>query len=224
MRYPIEAKFQEGVGDIVDGLIDLSQIIEDNMPVYPGDIGTNLFQMRYLSVNGHNNHRLDTGMHSGTHIDSPMHMTENAKYISEAPIESFIAAGCVIDVRNQPVIEMKAEFEELIKDNSIVLLHTGWDEFYGTAAYYQKHPVIDIELCRFLVQKKIKMVGMDMPSPDRSPYEIHNMLFGSGIFVAENLTNLDKLLCVENFEVIALPLRIKADSSIARVVARILGP
>ncbi|HBJ80264.1 MAG TPA: cyclase, partial [Pseudothermotoga sp.] len=31
------------------------------------------------------------------------------------------------------------------------------------------------------------------------------------------------LLCVDTFEVIALPLRIKADSSIARVIARVMG-
>jgi kynurenine formamidase len=214
----------KGKGGILKRLIDLSQIIENNMPVYPGDIGTNLFQMRYLSVNGHNNHRLDTGMHSGTHIDSPMHMTESTRYISDAPVESFIAAGFVIDVRNQPVIEMKAEFEELIKDNGIVLLYTGWDEFYGTAKYYESHPILDIDFCKFLIRKKTKMVGMDIPSPDRFPFEIHKLFFGKGIFVIENLTNLDKLLGVENFEVMAFPLKIKADSSVARVVARILSP
>lgn len=36
----------------------------------------------------------------------------------------------------------------------------------------------------------------------------------------ENLTNLDKLLGSKNFEVIAFLLKIKADGSMARVVAR----
>lgn len=206
----------------MERLIDLSYMIEDNMPVYPGDIRTNLFQTNYLSVNEYNNHRLDISMHSGTHIDSPMHLTESKEYISEALLESFIAVGCVLDVRNQPVITMKTEYERLIKANSIVLLYTGWDKFYGKTEYYQEHPIVDIDLCRFLLQKNIKMLGMDMPSPDKYPFEIHKLLFENKIYVIENLTNLDKLLGVENFEVIAFPLKIKADSSIARVVARTL--
>jgi kynurenine formamidase len=209
-------------GDSLERLIDLSQVIEDNMPVYPGDIKTNLFQTKYLSVNKHNNHRLDISMHSGTHIDSPMHLTESNEYISEASLESFVAAGCVLDVRNQPVIAMKKEYEKLIKDNNIVLLHTGWDNFYGTEKYYTEYPVVDIDFCRFLLKKNIKILGVDAPGPDKFPFEIHKLLFKNRIYVMENLTNLDKLLGVESFEVIALPLKIKADSSMARVVARIL--
>ena len=207
----------------MEDLIDLSQIIEDNMPVYPGDIRTNLFQTSYLSVNKHNNYRLDISMHSGTHIDSPMHLTESNVYISEASLQSFIGIGCILDVRNQSQITMKREYEQLIKNNSIVLLYTGWDKFYGEEKYYQEHPVVDIGFCKFLLRKKIKMVGMDMPSPDKYPFEIHKLLFDNGIYIIENLMNLDKLLGIKKFEVIALPLKIKADSSIARVVAKVIS-
>ena len=203
-------------------LINLSQVIEDNMPVYPGDIRTNLFQIKYLNTNKYNDHRLDISMHSGTHIDSPMHLTENKEYISEASLESFIAFGCVLDVRNQPVIKMKTEYEKLVKEYSIVLLYTGLDKFYGTAEYYQEHPIVDIELCRFLLRKNIKMLGMDMPSPDKYPFEIHRLLLENNIFVMENLTNLHKLIGEKSFEVIAFPLKIKADSSMTRAVARII--
>lgn len=206
----------------MERLIDLSHIIEDNMPVYPGDIRTNLFQTKYLNVNKHNNHRLEICMHSGTHIDSPMHLTESNEYIFQMPLKQFIGIGCILDVRNQSVITMMAEYEELIKDNSIVLLYTGWDKFYGSENYYREHPIVDTDFCKFLIRKNIKMIGIDMPSPDNYPFDIHKLLFENKIFVMENLTNLDKLLGLDNFEVIALPLKIKADSSMARVVARIL--
>jgi len=67
------------------------------------------------------------------------------------------------------------------------------------------------------------MVGLDMPSPDKYPFEVHKLLFAKNILIAENLTNVEQLLHVESFEVIALPLYIKADSSIARIIARILS-
>lgn len=206
----------------MEKLIDLSRIIEDNMPVYPGDSITSLKQVKNFEVDSYNNYRLDIGMHAGTHIDSPMHLTESKEYICELPLESFIGAGCVLDVRNQPIIKEKPEYKELIKENSIVLLYTDWDKKYGKDSYYEEHPVIDISFCKLLIDKNIKMLGVDMPSPDKDPFEIHKLLLGNKIYIMENLINVDKLLGIENFEVIAFPLKIKADSSIARAVARAL--
>lgn len=109
----------------------------------------------------------------------------------------------------------------MVKENSIVLLYTGFDEYYGTNEYYENHPCIDMELCEFLIGKKIKMLGMDTPSPDKFPFLIHKSLFKNNIYILENLTNLNLLLGVKNFEVIAFPLKINADSSITRAVARV---
>ena len=203
-------------------LMDLSQVIEDSMPVYPGDNRTNLFQTNYLKINSYNNHRLEINMHSGTHIDGPMHLTQSREYISELSLDSFIGLGYVLDVRNQPIIQTKPEYEELIINNSIVLLYTGWDSFYGTEKYYEDHPIIDIDFCKLLVRKNIKMLGMDIPSPDRYPFDSHKLLLGNNIYIIENLTNLDKLLDITSFEVIAFPLNIRADSSMARVIARVI--
>lgn len=202
--------------------MDLSQVIEDSMPVYPGDNRTNLFQTNYLKINSYNNHRLEINMHSGTHIDGPMHLTQSKEYISELSLDSFIGLGYVLDVRNQPIIQTKPEYEELIINNSIVLLYTGWDSFYGTEKYYEDHPIIDIDFCKLLVRKNIKMLGMDIPSPDRYPFDSHKLLLGNNIYIIENLTNLDKLLDITSFEVIAFPLNIRADSSMARVIARVI--
>jgi kynurenine formamidase len=213
---------EEGWDFILDELIDLKHIIEYDMPVYPGEIKTTLFQTKYLSVNKHNNHRLDISMHTGTHIDSPMHLTESNTYISELPLESFISKGCILDVRNQPIIQMKEEYEALVEENSIVLLYTGADKLYGKMEYYNEHPLIGIDLCKFLIKKKIKMLGIDMPSPDKYPFEIHKLLLENDVYIIENLTNLDKLLGNKNFEIIAFPLKIKADGSMARVIARSL--
>jgi len=67
----------------------------------------------------------------------------------------------------------------------------------------------------------VKIVGLDWVSPDHEPYPIHDILFKSNVLIIENLTNLGPLLRATNFEVFAFPLKIKADSSIVRVVARV---
>jgi kynurenine formamidase len=77
----------------MDTLIDLSQTFTDNPPVFPGDTGASLFQTKHLKVDGYNDHRLETGMHAGTHIDGPMHLTDSQEFISDLSLDSFIGQG-----------------------------------------------------------------------------------------------------------------------------------
>ncbi len=65
------------------------------------------------------------------------------------------------------------------------------------------------------------MVGFDSPSPDRTPFVIHKLLLGQEILILENLCNLEKLLGVTGFEVVALPAKFRSDSAPVRVVARV---
>ena len=74
-------------------------------------------------------------MHAGTHIDAPLHMQENKSYISDYPIERFIGNVALLDVRGEKIIDVKDEYYINIKENDIVLLFTGWDNFYGKEEY-----------------------------------------------------------------------------------------
>lgn len=206
----------------MEKIIDLTHLISHCMPVYPGDEQTKLYQTQFLQTDKFNNHRLEISMHSGTHIDSPMHLTGREEYIYQFPLENFIGIGCIIDVRNEPLIKLKEEYREKITENSIVLFYTGFGSLFGTDKYFEQNPVIDMELVELLVEKKVKLVGIDSPSPDKYPFEVHKKLFDNNVLILENLTNLGQLISIKNFEVIAFPLKIKADSSILRVVARIL--
>lgn len=201
-------------------LIDLTHEIEGDMPVYPGDEIPQLLQTRYLAQHHHNNHRLQIGMHVGTHLDAPMHMLESDQSVSNLPLTSFIGPGCVLDVRNQPLIQWQPGFDQLVTPGSIVLLHTGHDKWYGEPRYFDDHPVVDLTFCEFLLAKQVKLLGMDLPSPDKPPFLMHKQLLANGVYLLENLTNLEQLLSWSNFEVIALPLRLRADGSPVRAIAR----
>lgn len=201
-------------------VIDLTQTIVDGLPVYPGDNETKLQQTKFIEKDGYNSHKLEISVHAGTHIDSPMHFLDTKKYISQWPLETFIGEGCLLDVRGEKEIDYKKEYDSLVKENSIVLIYTGTDKHFGQKEYYAYHPVLTMRFAEFLVQKKIKIVGMDFISPDRYPFDIHTKLFSNNILIIENLTNLGELQKLKGFEVMAFPLKIDADSSILRVVAR----
>lgn len=202
-------------------IIDLTHVIQDGMPVYPGDTETVLVQSRHLQTDHYSNHQLSINMHAGTHIDGPMHLLDSTKYINDFPLEAFIGEGCLLDVSGIPIIDYKEEYEQLIQEEQIVILYTGHSKKYGQEQYFSDYPVISLKFAELLVRKRIKMVGMDTPSPDKYPFEVHQCLFHNQILIAENLTNVDQLLNMGGFEIIALPLHIQADSSIARVIARV---
>lgn len=205
----------------MEKIIDLTQTITDNLPAFPGDPETRLSQISRLETEGHNNFRLETGMHSGTHIDGPMHLTESREYIAELPLERFTGPGCLLEAEGQEEINLRPEYRERVSAGCIVLIHTGQDRLYGKAEYFTGYPVISLELAEFLVSREIKMVGLDSPSPDVFPYPVHKMLLSRGILVIENLTGLERLRGVREFEVTAWPLKAMADGSPARVAARV---
>ncbi len=202
-------------------LIDLSQKIVDKMDVHPYDDGVKLYQDKFLETDQYNNYKLEIGMHAGTHIDTPMHLLESKSYINEIPLQKFIGRGSLLDVRNEKIIKYKETYDDIVKKDDIVLLLTGYSEKYGTDTYFNNHPVIDEELANFFVEKQIKMLGVDLPSPDEFPFEIHKILFRHNILIIENLTNLFELLSINSFEVIAFPLKIRAEASMVRVIARV---
>jgi kynurenine formamidase len=199
--------------------IDLSRVIENGMPIFPGDEATVITQSASIAQVGSNIFTLTSGMHAGTHIDTPLHFFDNKDFVSDCSLERFIGKAKIVDVRNRTQISYLQYFNELIHEGDIVLFYTGFDKFYGTPEYYTKHPVITQDLADFLIRRKVKLVGMDTPSPDYEPFPIHKTLLGNNIFIIENLCNLDKLIHYPAFELVALPLKTKTEASLARVVA-----
>jgi len=193
------------------------------MQVYPGDLEVSLKQQAFYQKDGHNNFALTTGMHAGTHLDGLMHLTENLTRMAELPLEMFAGNGFLVDVRGQTLIDLPESVFETLSPGSIVLFYTGFDQYYGKGEYYFTYPAISEATAWHLVKKKAKMIGMDSPSPDYAPYNIHKILLGNNLLILENLTNLSALLPYREFELLAFPLKIEADSSPVRVVARIEG-
>jgi kynurenine formamidase len=198
--------------------IDLTHTLTDNFPVFPGDEPFRLVQDHSFAADSFNNHVFSGSVHIGTHIDAPMHMTPDGIRITEIALDRLIGPGYLVDARNREVIE--ASLADSIPEAAIVLVWTDWSSRIGQSGYFTGHPVLSEEFAQRLVKKHIRLLGMDMPSPDHFPYPVHKRLFAAGIPMVENLTHLSLLEEANSFEVIALPLNLAADGAPARVVAR----
>lgn len=207
-------------------LIDLSHPIEPSMPVYPGTFRPVLSAACTLAEHGFRELSLSMVSHTGTHVDAPAHVFENGRTLDQYPLDSFYGIARVIDVARFAggVIELSALAGQAkpIQDVDFILLRTGWSEYWGQEAYFRSFPTLSEDAAQFLVERRIKAVGVDAISVD--PIESktlpnHVTLLGAGSLILENLTNLSLLPATE-FTLSFFPLPIhNADGFSVRAVA-----
>jgi kynurenine formamidase len=203
-------------------IIDLTHTFTDDMPVYPGDPKATLEQVAFIEKDTFNDHKITTVMHVGTHMDAPLHMIAGGKTMNEINPDKFIGKGVVIDVRGKNKIDVSVLEGVQIEEGMVVLLYTGFGSKYRTEDYFRDYPELKEDFANRMVELKVKMVGMDMLGPDLDqPWATHKILLGNEILILENLDNLDQLLNVTDFEVVALPAKLKADAAPVRVIARV---
>ncbi len=198
--------------------IDLSVLTNEETPVYPGDPKTKIAPAGVLEKDGYIDHYVSLGTHVGTHMDAPAHMIVSGKTMDQISIDNFTGRGVLINVEKR--FDLDVVKSANIEQGDIVLFYTGMSNIYHQESYYADYPNIPEEVANYLVSKKIKIVGVDMCSPDHPPFPIHQILLINDILIMENLTNL-KTLEGKNFKVYAFPIRLNIDGSPCRVVAEI---
>ena len=202
--------------------IDLTHTITDNMPVFPGDLPVSLKQTVFIEEEGNNDHTLTSAMHVGTHLDAPLHMIAGGKRVDELSVEQFFGKGILIDARGKQTIDSALVENVTIPKNASVLIYTGFGEKFYEATYFESSPEITQDFAEKMVEAKVRMVGMDTSSPEHNPpWTIHKTLLKHNILILENLTNLDKLVGIASFDVIALPSKVRADAAPVRVIATV---
>lgn len=204
-------------------LIDLTHTFDDAMPVYPGDPASEMTRLTDISGAGVILSQVRTGMHTGTHMDSPLHMIENGKSLAEIPIEKFIGRGVLIDARGKERIDDALLSGVQLQQNDIVLVLTGFSGKYREKAYYYDYPDMTASFAVALVNAGVSIVGLDTAGPDRAPFPIHRILLSGDVLIMENLSNLESLLGIRVFEVFALPAKFKAEAAPVRVIALVRG-
>ncbi len=198
-------------------LIDLTMTLNSETPVYPGDPTPDFVKIAEKAEHGFSDYSLHFNTHFGTHIDAPWHMLEGAKKLKDFPINTFTGEAIVLDCRGQR--EITLDVSE-VKTGDIVLLRTDHTKKINEADYFAANPVVSFKLAEKLVEKRVKMVGIDSFTPDNSPFQIHKLLLSNDILILENLVNLDKI-SAKRFKLYAFPLKLENDGAPTRAVAEV---
>jgi arylformamidase len=201
-------------------IIDLTHTISHGMPVFPGESSPSLIQDDLPENTGYITFRLESNMHTGTHMDAPLHARSGDRTIESYSVDTFFGIAVVIDVRSLRLVRMQTGWEEIFKQFPVILFCTGHNALWGTDKYYLDYPVFENDIALALKKNKVRIAGFDSPSPDKSPFNFHNYFLNGERFMIENLTGLENLLGIREFEFMAFPLKIHAEASLIRAVAR----
>ena len=205
-------------------VIDLTHVIKEGMPVYPGTEEPEIVEANTVERDGFAEKVIKFCSHTGTHIDAPRHIYEGKRSLDEFSVDKFMGRGLVIDVKGLKCIELETvkKYEGKISDAEFILFRSGWDEYWGEERYFVDFPALSQEAAKWIGEKNLKGVGIDAISLDRIVDENlpnHRMLLEKGFIFIENLRGLEELIDRE-FIFSCLPLKIEgADGSPVRAVA-----
>jgi kynurenine formamidase len=205
-------------------VVDLTHVVEPGMPVYPGTEGPRFEAANTLERDGFVERLVSFYSHTGTHVDAPAHLLPGGRRLDDYPAEAFVGPALVIPVQGARVsVEDLRPHQDRLQHSRFLLLHTGWDRFWGKSQYFAGFPVLEPEAARWLAgQTELAGVGVDAISVDpvgETSLPVHRLLLARGQIIIENLTGLDRLGGGE-VEVCCLPLKLAAaDGAPARVVA-----
>src|SRR5262245_14568291 len=165
---------------------------------------------------------LSLGVHTGTHVDAPVHFIGGATGVDEFSIDAMIGPARVIELRDKEVCTAQDLAAYDIRAGERLLLRTNNSHrCWNVDSFVEDYAHIDTSAARMLAELRVRMVGIDYLSigrGDEGP-EVHRILLGAGIVIIEglNLSRVDAGI----YDVVCLPLKIiGGDGAPARVAVR----
>ena len=77
---------------------DLSELVSQDMLVYPGDPQPQFEPFATMEKDKINVTRIVMGSHTGTHVDAPKHFFADGGGIDKEPLDKFIGEAVVVDI------------------------------------------------------------------------------------------------------------------------------
>jgi arylformamidase len=206
--------------------IDVSVPIHTGMVHWPDNPPVRVERMLDMGAgDACNVSKLSLGVHTGTHIDAPIHFLPTGKGVDEALLGALIGPARVLEIADPESIKA-AELEpyQLQPGERILFKTRNSPRCWQSDDFVEDFVYISQEAARYLADRRVQAVGVDYLSVGgfhKDGQETHHALLSAEIWIIEGLN----LAAVRpgNYELICLPLRITgADGAPARVVLRTL--
>jgi kynurenine formamidase len=163
--------------------------------------------------------------HVGTHCDARRHIVPEAGGADTIPLEWCLSDGVLLDfttAENSHGItsrEVEAELDRIeyeLKEQDIVLIHTGAGAYNTEECYRTDHPGMTAAATRWLIERGVRMMGIDAITFDppvwamferKQFWEAHRVMWDEEYWHLENLMNLDQIGRPYGFQLVVLPVK-----------------
>lgn len=202
-------------------IMDISRSIYPGMVKWPGDQGFEVNRECTLEKgNVCNLSSVRMSVHTGTHVDAPFHFIAGGTTVAELDLSRFIGVARVFEINVQLCIT-GSDIEQLpIKENDIVLFKTSNSLIPYDGEFHKDYVYMDVSAAKYLIDKRIKAVGVDYLSIDgfyTEDYAVHKLLLSKGVGIIEGLMLKD--VAEGSYFLSCLPLKLEgADGSPVRAV------
>lgn len=172
---------------------DITLTISENLPIWPGSTSIELQRIFKIEDGADANvSRLSMSVHAGTHVDAPYHFLEKGGTVDDIPIKLLTGRAYVLHLPDTDLITAEIlEKSPIPPRTRRVLFHTRNSELWKKPQkkFDDKYVAISADAAEYLVQKGVKLVGVDYLSV--APYDdlvsTHQILLKAGIVIVEGL-------------------------------------
>jgi kynurenine formamidase len=152
-------------------LIDLSHPFGSHTPVFPGYKDIDIRRGARHASHGVMTQRVVAVLHTGTHVNAPIHLIPGGPSLAELPLALFFGSGVVLDVpKGRWELIEPADLEAggpAVEPGDIVLIKTGWHHFYSDSQrYFGEGPGLSVAAAQWLLDRGAKLVGIDTATVD----------------------------------------------------------
>jgi len=193
-------------------IFDISRPLFNGLAPWPGDTAFH-FELKWKMAEAAtvNVGAIGMGVHNGTHADAPFHFKQGAMTIEQVPLEVYLGDAVVVDLSKKFGTDRTRQITlgdlESSADAPRLLLKTGvWRD---SKIFPEWIPVIASDVAEWLRKRKVKLLGLDLPSVDSIDAKVlvnHHALAAAGVAIVESLDLSEVSAGTYHFS--ALPLRI----------------
>jgi arylformamidase len=167
-------------------IFDVSVPVRPGMVTYPGDPPVRLERVAWIAGGDVCNlSRLDFGVHTGTHVDAPLHFVEDAPGAEALRLDVLVGPARVLDLAGVEGSEIESGAFEGVDLPERVLLKTRNSELWAREEFVEDHVALDAEAARALVSAGVRLVGIDYLSIGDEA--AHHALLEAGVVALEGL-------------------------------------
>ncbi|MEM7488982.1 MAG: cyclase family protein [Pseudomonadota bacterium] len=230
------------MADMHGGIRDLTHAYDENFPTFFGEPGIAYDKGFDFAENGFNLYTLTINEHTGTHIDAPLHFSENGESVDEIEVGNLIVPLCVIDIREKAAADPDAqvtpddiaawvEANDDIPDRACVAMLSGWADKVGDSDAYRGvdeaggmhfpgfHPEATDMLLR---ETSAAAMAVDTLSLDHGPsadFATHYAWLPAGRYGIENLAGLEDMPAAGATLFVGAPKHKRGTGGPARIMA-----